>query len=109
MAKPVITEKSCLLCHGKRQDCPKALLKLFPRDKDFKWREGDIMGIEAVYLPIATTLSEIKGIAIYTFMFGLVSLVFLFITLQGTFWNFVIKPLKKLSTLLKVLLRAQNL
>ncbi len=101
MAKPVITEKSCLLCHGKRQDCPEALLKLFPRDKDFKWKEGDIMGIEAVYLPIATTLSEIKGIAISTFMFGLVSLVFLFITLQGTFWNFVIKPLKKLSTLFK--------
>lgn len=101
MAKPVITEKSCLICHGKIKDAPKALLKMFPRDKDFSWQEGDIMGIEAVYLPIATTLGEIKGIAISTFMLGLVALVFLFVAMQGAFWNFVIKPLKKMSTLFK--------
>lgn len=101
MAKPVITEKSCLICHGKKDAAPKSLLKMFPRSKDFTWKEGDIMGIEAVYLPIATTLVEIKGIAISTFLFGLVSLIFLFITLQGAFWNFVIKPLKSLSTLFK--------
>lgn len=101
MAKPVITEKSCLICHGKINDAPKALLKKYPRNKDFNWKEGDIMGIEAVYLPIATTLVEIKGIAISTFMFGLISLLFLFFALQGSFWNFVIKPLKNLSTLFK--------
>lgn len=101
MAKPVIVEKSCLICHGKISDAPKALLKMFPRSKDFNWKEGDIMGVESVSLPIASTLGEIKGIAISTFLFGLVSLFFLFVALQGAFWSFVIKPLKRLSGLFK--------
>lgn len=101
MAKPVIVEKSCLICHGKIKDAPKALLRMFPRSKDFTWKEGDIMGVESVSLPIASTLGEIKGVAISTFLFGLVSLIFLFVALQGAFWSFVIKPLKKLSSLFR--------
>lgn len=101
MAKPVVVEKGCLLCHGKINDAPKALLKMFPRSKDFIWKEGDIMGIESVSLPIASTLGEIKGVAISTFLFGVVSLLFLFVTLHGAFWSFVIKPLKRLSSLFR--------
>jgi len=101
MAKPIIVEKSCLICHGKIKDAPKALLNLYPRSKDFTWKEGEIMGVEAVSIPIASTLGEIKGIAVSTFLFGITSLIFLFIALQGTFWNFVVKPLKNLSSLFK--------
>ncbi|ACI20851.1 MULTISPECIES: c-type heme family protein [Thermodesulfovibrio] len=101
MAKPVIVEKGCLICHGKINNAPKALLKMFPRSKDFTWKEGDIMGIESVSLPIASTLGEIKGVAISTFLFGAVSLLFLFVTLHGAFWSFVIKPLKRLSSLFR--------
>lgn len=101
IAKPIIAEKECLICHGKVKDAPKALLKMFPRNRDFTWKEGEIMGVESVSLPIASTLGEIKGIAISTFLFGLISLIFLFVGLQGAFWSFVIKPLKRLSLLFR--------
>ncbi len=101
MAKPVIVEKDCLICHGKIEDAPKALLEMFPRSKDFDWKVGDVIGVETVYLPIASTLGEIKGVAISTFLFGAVSLFFLFVTLQGAFFSFVIKPLKRLSSLFR--------
>ncbi|GAB6182680.1 c-type heme family protein [Thermodesulfovibrio hydrogeniphilus] len=100
-AKPVIVEKGCLICHGKIKDAPQALLKMFPRTRDFNWKEGDVMGVETVSLPIAATLGEIKGIAISTFLFGVVSLIFLFVALQGAFYSFVIKPLKRLSSLFR--------
>jgi len=101
MAKPVIVEKGCLICHGKIKDAPKALLKMFHRTRDFTWKEGEIMGVESVSLPIASTLGEIKGVAISTFLFGAISLLFLFVALQGAFWSFVIKPLKRLSSLFR--------
>lgn len=101
MAKPVITEKGCLICHGKVSDAPKALLRKYPRTRDFNWKEGDIMGVEAVSFPIASTLSEIREIAVSTFLFGTISLLFLFIGVHGSFWNFVIKPLQNLSSLFR--------
>ncbi|MDI1471977.1 MAG: DUF3365 domain-containing protein [Thermodesulfovibrio sp.] len=101
MAKPVIVENGCLVCHGKIKDAPQALLEMYPRSRDFQWKVGDIMGVEAVSAPIASTLVEIKGIAVSTFLFGATSLILLFIALQGIFWNFVVKPLKNLSSLFK--------
>ncbi|HOA83058.1 MAG TPA: DUF3365 domain-containing protein [Thermodesulfovibrio thiophilus] len=101
MAKPVNIEKGCLICHGKIINAPKALLKMFPRSNDFTWKDGDVIGVESVSMPIASTLGEIKGVAISTFLFGAVALLFLFVTLHGAFWSFVIKPLKRLSLLFR--------
>jgi two-component system NtrC family sensor kinase len=63
MAKPIIVENGCLVCHRKIKDAPQSLLS--------------------------------------TFLFGATSLILLFIALQGIFLNFVIKPLKNLSSLFK--------
>jgi len=82
-------------------NAPKALLKMFPRSNDFTWKDGDVIGVESVSMPIASTLGEIKGVAISTFLFGAVALLFLFVTLHGAFWSFVIKPLKRLSLLFR--------
>ncbi|MFN3739665.1 MAG: DUF3365 domain-containing protein [Thermodesulfovibrionales bacterium] len=100
-AKPVIVEKSCLVCHGKLKDAPKSLIKKYNRTKDFHWNEEDVMGVESVAVPLATTLGEIKGIAISTFVFGIISLFFLFLSLQAAFWSLVSRPLGRLSGVFK--------
>lgn len=100
-AKPVFVERSCLGCHGRLRDAPGGLIKKYKLTEDFLWKEGDVMGVETVSLPLATTLAEIKGIAISTFLFGLLSLFFLFLSLQGAFWSLVSRPLGRLTKLFK--------
>lgn len=96
-AKPVFVEKGCLICHGRLKDAPKALIRKYNRSRDLNWKEGDIIGVESVQVPLAATLGEIKGIAISTFIFGILSLFFLFLSLQGAFWSLVTKPLGRLT------------
>ncbi|MCX7794645.1 MAG: DUF3365 domain-containing protein [Thermodesulfovibrionales bacterium] len=96
-AKPVFVERGCLLCHGRLKDAPKALIRRYSRTRDLNWKEGDIIGVESVLVPLEATLAEIKGIAISTFLLGAVSLFFLFLSLRGAFWGLVTRPLGKLT------------
>lgn len=97
IAKPVIVEKECLVCHGKVKDAPSSLLKIYPRKGDFLWKEGEIMGVEVVYVPLRGALSEIKNITFIIFGFGIFTILFLLVTIEGLFWSIVVKPLKRLS------------
>lgn len=101
MAKPVIVEKGCLICHGLLKDAPKSLINKYRITKDFLWKEGDVMGVETVRVPLSATLKEIKGIAISTFVSGIFALFFLFISIQGAFWKLVSKPLNRLTRIFK--------
>lgn len=96
--KGIIAEKGCLKCHGDPAHAPRGLVKKYGSKSGFKWREGDVIGVESVTIPLAVTLGQIKGIAISTFIFGFATLVFLFISLQGAFWRLVSWPLKRLTT-----------
>jgi two-component system NtrC family sensor kinase len=98
MVKPVITEEGCLKCHGDPSHAPRGLVKKYGTKSGFGWKEGDVMGVDSVTIPLAVTLGQIRGIAISTFIFGLATLLFLFISLQGAFWSLVGKPLNRLKT-----------
>ncbi|MBZ4681939.1 MAG: two-component system, NtrC family, sensor kinase [Thermodesulfobacterium sp.] len=95
--KPIHVEKECLVCHGKTKDAPKSLLKIYPRKEDFLWKVGDLMGLEAIYVPLERWLLEIKHIAITTFISGMLTVILLLITIEGVFWTIVGKPIKKLT------------
>lgn len=100
-AKPVITERSCLKCHSDPSNAPRGLVRKYGIKSGFGWREGDVMGVDSVTIPLAVTLGQIKSIAISTFVFGFATLVFLFISLQGAFWSLVSRPLTRLTTVFK--------
>ncbi|QER41901.1 DUF3365 domain-containing protein [Thermodesulfobacterium sp. TA1] len=97
VVKPIITEKECLICHGRVKDAPKNLLKIYPRKEDFNWKPGDLMGLEAVYIPLKTWLWEIKHIALTTFISGMLTIILLLVTIEGVFWAIVGKPIKRLT------------
>lgn len=96
--KAITAERICLKCHGDPLNAPRGLVKKYSTSGGFNWREGDIVGVESVTIPLAATLGQIKGIAISTFIFGLATLLFLFISLQGAFWRLVSWPLNRLKT-----------
>ena len=95
----ITAERGCLKCHGNPSIAPRGLIKKYGTESGFNWKEGDIIGVESVTIPLAVTLSQIRGIAIATFIFGSIALFFLFISLQGAFWSLVSKPLHKLTTI----------
>lgn len=47
--KPILAEKPCLACHGAEKKVPAFIKKMYPADKSFGFKEGDIMGAVAVY------------------------------------------------------------
>jgi nitrogen-specific signal transduction histidine kinase/HAMP domain-containing protein len=100
-AKAIVSDKGCLACHGDPASAPKGLVKKYGTKSGFWWKEGDVVGIESVTIPLSITLGQIKGIAISTFVFGFTTLLFLFISLQGAFWSLVSRPLGRLTTLFK--------
>lgn len=100
-ARAIRVERNCLLCHGDPRGAPRGLIKKYGKTAGFGWREGDIMGVESVAIPIAVALSQVKDIAVSTFVFGFLTMIFLFISLEGAFWRLVSKPLNMMTTLFK--------
>ncbi|HWR58655.1 MAG TPA: DUF3365 domain-containing protein, partial [Thermodesulfovibrionales bacterium] len=98
MVKPVVTEKGCLKCHGDPSHAPRGLVKKYGTQSGFGWKEGEVMGVDSVTIPLAVTLGQIRGIAVSTFVFGFATLIFLFVSLQGAFWSLVSRPLNRLKS-----------
>jgi len=95
--RPIIIEKGCLKCHGSPSQAPKGLIKRYGREGGFGWKEGDVGAVESVAIPLSEVLVQIKGIALSSLIFGLGTLIFLFIALKDAFSTFVSKPLKRLT------------
>jgi nitrogen-specific signal transduction histidine kinase/HAMP domain-containing protein len=96
-ARPVIGEKGCLKCHGSPSHAPKELIRRYGREGGFGWKEEGVAGVESVAIPLHAVFGQIKGIALSSLIFGLGTLIFLFIALKDTFSTFVSKPLKRLT------------
>lgn len=94
----ITAEKGCLKCHGSPANAPRGVVKKYGTKSGFDWREGDVIGVESVTIPLAVTLGQIKGTAISAFIFGTTALLFLFLSLQGAFWRLVSWPLNRLKT-----------
>jgi signal transduction histidine kinase len=100
-ARPIRAKDGCLKCHGDPMRAPRGLVKKYGTQGGFGWKEGEIMGVESVMIPLADTLGQIKGIAISTFVFGFGTLLFLFVSLEGAFLSLVVRPLARLTGIFK--------
>lgn len=49
---PIYVEKACLSCHGEKEKRPAFIVKKYPGDKAYDFREGDLRGIISVSFPI---------------------------------------------------------
>lgn len=51
-SQPLMAEKSCLQCHGDPEDAPKDIIDKFGSQKAFGYKEGDVIGVLTVSVPL---------------------------------------------------------
>lgn len=95
--KPVYVKGECLKCHGSPGDAPPGLVKLYGAERGFGYREGDLMGLESVSISLSPALAEINQTAVHVTSIGICAMLVLFIAIEGTFLQFVGKPLRALA------------
>lgn len=49
---PIYVEKACLACHGEKDKRPAFIVKKYPEDKAYGFKEGDLRGIISVLFPL---------------------------------------------------------
>ncbi|MCK5237042.1 MAG: DUF3365 domain-containing protein [Deltaproteobacteria bacterium] len=49
---PIYVEKACLSCHGAKENRPAFIVKKYPDDRAYGFKEGDLRGIISVLFPL---------------------------------------------------------
>lgn len=49
---PIFVEKACLSCHGEKDKRPAFIVKKYPEDTAYGYKEGDLRGIISVSFPV---------------------------------------------------------
>ncbi len=99
--KAIYAENSCLKCHGRPEDAPKDLLKLYGKSGGFNYRPGDIVAVDAVYIPVGPAISNLKKQVVSTFLIGLIVLIFIVFSLRLLIHYEFLPHLRKLSFYLR--------
>ncbi len=75
---PIYAEKSCLKCHGKPEDAPKELIKIYGDKRGFYYKPGEIVAIDAVYIPVGKSLKDLRQEVISFFIAAFIAISFIF-------------------------------
>jgi two-component system, NtrC family, sensor kinase len=60
IARPVVFEKRCLVCHGIPEDAPAVMLARYGSERGFGRKEGEISGLDMLMVPIERERSAIR-------------------------------------------------
>ncbi|MDM8565300.1 PAS domain S-box protein [Candidatus Halobeggiatoa sp. HSG11] len=74
-ARPIWVEKYCLKCHGKREEAPETIRRLY--DTAWNYQVGDLRGILSIKLPASTIAEK----AWYSFKRGIISHLVIFVVI----------------------------
>ncbi len=100
-ARPVRLDASCLHCHGDPEAAPRELIERYGDKRGFWRHDGELVGVDAVTMPVAGALGQIKG-ATFSFM-GLFALglgVF-YLTMQVFFDRLVVVNLRRVTEVMR--------
>ncbi len=96
-ARPVVIEKECLSCHGKPEDAPAEIRKLYGAGGGFNRKLGEIIGVESITIPLGDTFSQIQGLVLSIFIMGIFGMIFLFLALNYYINILAVSPIKSMS------------
>src|SRR5208283_3993175 len=96
-ARPIMSNESCLKCHGDKGRIPKRLLAKYGDLGSFGWKAGVLVGVESIHIPLSLALADVRNVAWDTFLFGFFTLGFLFLAFYATFRQVVSRPLNELA------------
>jgi|GEM_PF-948271 hypothetical protein len=84
---------ACIRCHGKAEDAPQSLLARYGKNGGFRFRSGDLAGIDSVAIPVSASLREAWQGSLFIFMITLVTTVVWLWLLNLLFHRLVIERL----------------
>lgn len=100
-ARPIVIEKECLSCHGKPEEAPVNLVSLYGTSGGYNRKEGEIIGVESIAIPVDQTFLQIKGLVFSIFLTGIVGVVLLFFSVNYYISVVAVRPIKSVSRFFK--------
>lgn len=95
---PDYFEASCLTCHGDYHDAPQSLIELYGTKGGFRFKEGELGGIDSVSVPVTGSLARITrdSVLVFLVIFGAAMLALFLLNLL--FARLVITRLNRVSS-----------
>ncbi|MEM6452308.1 MAG: DUF3365 domain-containing protein [Cyanobacteria bacterium P01_D01_bin.105] len=98
LAKPlVVSDQSCLACHGRPQNAPAPLISMYGDRNGFGWKLNEIVATQMVYVPADTIFARGRQNLWTVTKTFLGVFCALFFTINLLLWRTVIRPLKILT------------
>ncbi|WP_291322569.1 DUF3365 domain-containing protein [Desulfonatronospira sp.] len=94
--KPVVFHQECLHCHGRAEDAPAELIKMYGSERGFGRSQGEIAGVVSVDMPVHEALSQVKERAVSVFVVVFVALSLIFAAMGVLFNRLVVTSLRSL-------------
>lgn len=94
-AHPVEFQQSCLRCHGEPTDSPHELIERYGAERGFGHVAGEVAGVTALALPVARSVSSIRGAAITFVSLAVGGAVFYFAVANLLFNRLVVHSLRR--------------
>ena len=100
IARPIrIKNENCLVCHGKVEDAPSAMLAKYGESNGFGWKLNEVVGSQIVSVPMEIALKRARS-ALTTFLLSTGTVLFLIIILLNILlYRIVVLPVKKMSSI----------
>jgi protein-histidine pros-kinase len=98
LARPLkVGSASCLACHGSPANAPATMVALYGSDHGFGWKVGDIVGVQAVSIPLAEPLGRAYTVLLW-FMLVLAGIFLVVIVLVDLMVRaIVVRPVEEIS------------
>ncbi|ADH84982.1 c-type heme family protein [Desulfurivibrio alkaliphilus] len=92
--RPVVFEAECLYCHGSPADAPEGLVAFYGDTLGFNRKPGELAGVVAVGVPVASALADAKEKAFAVFWLVFMGMALVFILLSLFFHRMVLISLR---------------
>ena len=96
MVRPVRFEQGCMYCHGRPEDAPGELLKLYG-ERGFGKQLGDVAGVDFVGISVRGSVGRVEQTILTYFAFFALAVLFVFFSANLLFKVLVVNNLKRLN------------
>jgi hypothetical protein len=97
VAKPVVTESSCMQCHSIPHRAPREIISTYGSTAAFGWQPNQVVAALIVYVPTKLAKTHaFKALLTFMLLYAAVFLVILYI-IDRAIVSAIIKPIKKLT------------
>lgn len=100
-ARPVRLDPTCLHCHGDPAEAPKEMLARYGAARGFWRHDGELVGVDAVTMPVGGALGQIKGATVSFLALFALGLGVFYLTVQLFFDRLVVVNLSRVTEVMR--------